>query len=247
VEVIPAIDLRAGRCVRLLQGDYDRETVFGEDPVAVAEHWESLGATRLHIVDLDGARTGAPAEMPTIERIAARVSIPVQVAGGLRTLEHANHYLRAGADRIVFGTAAVKDPRLIVEALAMDKGAVVVALDTRGGKIRTEGWIEESDLDLLDLAGTMEALGVGRVLFTEISRDGMLTEPDYAGLSALRKATRMAVIASGGISSVAQLRRVSALGVEAAIVGRALYTGAIDLREALVAIAGESRVGDAPH
>jgi len=247
VEVIPAIDLRAGRCVRLLQGDYDRETVFAEDPVAMAEHWEQLGAPRLHVVDLDGARTGIPAEMATVERIVATVSIPVQVAGGLRTLEHANHYLRAGAERIVFGTAAVKDRRLIAEALAMDAGAVVVALDARDGKVRTDGWLEGSGRDLLELARDMESLGVGRVLSTEISRDGMLTEPDFDGLVALSAATKMSVIASGGISSVTQLVRLTTLGMEAAIVGRALYTGEVELPKALAAVADASRERDASH
>jgi len=247
VEIIPAIDLRAGRCVRLLQGDYDRETVFAEDPVAMAAHWEQLGATRLHVVDLEGARTGIPVEMATVERIVATVSIAVQVAGGLRTLEHANHYLRAGADRIVFGTAAVKDQRLIAEALAMDAGAVVVALDARDGKVRTDGWLEGSGRDLLELARDMETLGVARVLSTEISRDGMLTEPDFDGLSALSAATKMNVIASGGISSVAQLARLATLGMEGAIVGRALYTGEVNLPKALAAVREASKERDAPH
>jgi phosphoribosylformimino-5-aminoimidazole carboxamide ribotide isomerase len=239
MEIIPAIDLRGGRCVRLRQGDYAQETVFADDPVAVAERWESLGARRLHVVDLDGARTGIPAEMATVERIVAQVSIPVQVAGGLRTLEHANHYLRAGADRVVFGTAAVKDQRLIVEALAMDAAAVVVALDGRDGRVRTGGWLESSEFGVIDLARKMESLGVARTLSTEISRDGMLTEPDYEGLAALTAATTMQVIASGGISSIEQLRRLSVLGVEGAIVGRALYTGAVALPEALAAVAEE--------
>jgi phosphoribosylformimino-5-aminoimidazole carboxamide ribotide isomerase len=156
-------------------------------------------------------------------------------------LEHANHYLRAGADRVVFGTAAVKNHHLIVEALAMDAAAVVVALDGRDGRVRTEGWLEDAGLGVIDLARTMESLGVARVLSTEISRDGMLTEPDYQGLAGLRAATKMKVIASGGISSTEQLARLSVLGVEGAIVGRALYTGAIVLPDALAAIAEHDR------
>jgi phosphoribosylformimino-5-aminoimidazole carboxamide ribotide isomerase len=233
LEVIPAIDLRGGRCVRLLQGDYNRETVFSDDPVSVARRWEELGAPRLHVVDLDGARSGAPCEVATIERIVAAVSIPVQVGGGLRALEHANRYLRAGAERVVFGTAAVKDQRLITEALAMDVGAVVVALDGREGRIQTEGWLEEGGIAVVELARQMEALGVQRVLSTDIARDGMLSEPNYASLAELVATTSMAVIASGGIASVEQIARLAALGVEGAIVGRALYTGDLALSEAL--------------
>lgn len=233
MEVIPAIDLRQGRCVRLLQGDYERETIFSEDPVAMAVHWESLGAPRLHVVDLEGARTGVPAEIETVERIVAAVSIPVQVGGGLRTLEHANRYLRAGADRVVFGTAAVENRPLISEALAMDAGAVVVALDVRDGRVRTEGWLQASQVSALELALEMERLGVQRVLFTDIVRDGTLTEPNYGSLVELRAATRMQVIASGGVASESQIARLGGLGVEAVIVGRALYTGSVDLPAAL--------------
>jgi len=234
--VIPAIDLRGGRCVRLLQGDYARETVFGDDPVAMARRWEDEGASRLHVVDLEGARTGVPCEVESIERIVAAISIPVQIAGGLRTLEHANRYLRAGAERIVFGTAAVKNPTLIVEALAMDAGAVVVALDHRDGQVRTEGWLEASSLCVVDLARRVQSLGVQRVLSTDIARDGMLNEPNYTSLAELSAATSMAVIASGGVSAINHLLRLAELGVEAAIIGRALYTGAFSLREALEAV-----------
>ena len=238
MEVIPAIDLRGGRCVRLLQGNYAQETVFGEDPVAMALHWEELGAPRLHIVDLEGARSGIPAEVATVERIVDAVSIPVQVGGGLRILEHANRYLRAGAERVVFGTAAVKDPRLIVEALAMDAAAVVIALDVRDGRVQTEGWLQASAIGPLDLAREMEALGVRRVLSTDILRDGMLTEPNYDGLLELQSATGMSVIASGGVASTDQLVRLAQLGLEGTIVGRALYTGDLELPGALRAVAG---------
>jgi phosphoribosylformimino-5-aminoimidazole carboxamide ribotide isomerase len=235
VDVIPAIDLRGGRCVRLLQGDYARETVFGDDPVAIARTWEELGARRLHVVDLEGARTGAPCEVESIQRIVAAVSIPVQVGGGIRTLEDANRYLRAGAERIVLGTAAVKDHHLIGEALAMDAAALIVAIDARAGHVQTEGWLEPSDLLAVELARQMELLGVQRVLSTDIARDGMLTEPNYESLAELSAATDMAVIASGGVSTTDQLRRLAELGVEAAIVGRALYTGDVSLPEALQA------------
>jgi phosphoribosylformimino-5-aminoimidazole carboxamide ribotide isomerase len=221
--------------VRLLQGDFSRETVFGEDPVAIALHWEELGATRLHVVDLEGARTGVPAEVETVQRIVAAVSIPVQVGGGLRSLDHANRYLRAGSDRVVFGTAAVKDPGLIVEALAMDVGAVVVALDTREGRVQTEGWLEATAVGAVELALRMESLGVQRVLSTDVMRDGMLTEPNYDGLAGLQSATTMRVIASGGVATSEHVARLARLGLEAVIIGRALYTGDIYLPDALAA------------
>ncbi|MGI8553347.1 MAG: 1-(5-phosphoribosyl)-5-[(5-phosphoribosylamino)methylideneamino]imidazole-4-carboxamide isomerase [Dehalococcoidia bacterium] len=235
MEVIPGIDLRLGRCVRLVQGDFARETVFADDPVAVARHWEELGAPRLHVVDLEGARTGAPVELDTIEAILHAVSIPVQVAGGIRTLQQANQYLRAGADRVVFGTAAVRDQGLIVEALAMDPRAVVVALDGRNGRIHVQGWLDSGGVGIIELARTVEALGVPRVLSTDIARDGTLSEPNYAGLAALQAAVSCAVIASGGVASIAHLKHLAALGVEGVIIGRALYSGEIQLVDALQA------------
>jgi phosphoribosylformimino-5-aminoimidazole carboxamide ribotide isomerase len=233
VEVIPAVDLRGGRCVRLFQGDYDRETAFGDDPLAIALRWQELGAPRLHVVDLEGARTGVPCEVETIERMVAALSIPVQIGGGLRTLEHANRYLRAGADRVIFGTAAVKRPDLIAEALAMDAAAVVVALDGRDGQIQVEGWRERSGIGVAQLAREMEAAGVRRILSTDIARDGTLSGPNYASLAEIRATTRMAIIASGGIASAEQIARLAALGVEGAIVGRALYTGDLTLPDAM--------------
>jgi phosphoribosylformimino-5-aminoimidazole carboxamide ribotide isomerase len=189
-------------------------------------------------VDLDGARTGVPSELKTIERIVAEVSIPVQVAGGIRNLEIANGYLRAGADRIVFGTAAVKNSALIVEALAMDAAAVVVALDHRDGIVRTDGWLEGSAAVLVELAQRMQSLGVRRLLSTDITRDGMLTEPNYRSLQELKAATSMAIIASGGVSNAGQVQMLSTLGVEAVIIGRALYSGDLTLPDALASVAG---------
>ena len=235
MQVIPAIDLRGGRCVRLFQGDYAQETVFSDDPVAMARHWEELGAPRLHVVDLEGARTGQPVEAETVTRIIAALSIPVQIGGGIRTLQHAHHYLTAGADRVVFGTAAVKNPALIGEALAMDPSAVIVALDVRAGRVQVEGWTEAEAVTSVALAREMEALGVHRVLCTDIGRDGTLTEPNFAGLAELVAGTQMAVIASGGVAVAEHVARLAALGVEGAIIGRALYTGAMTLPDALAA------------
>lgn len=235
MEILPALDLRGGRCVRLLQGDYERETVFGDDPVETALRWQQLGAPRLHVVDLEGARSGSPAEAETIERIVREASIPVQVAGGIRSLQQAHRYLQAGADRVVFGTAAVRDPELVHEALKMDEAAVVVALDARDGRIRTDGWLQSSELTVRDLAARMQALGVRRVLMTDISRDGTLTEPNFAALAELQLSGGFAVIASGGVTSLAHITQLAHLGLEGAIIGQALYSGALSLPEALCA------------
>ena len=243
MELIPAIDLRGGRCVRLVQGDFARETVFSDDPIAVALQWEEQGAQRLQIVDLDGSRMGEPMEVETIGRILRAVSIPVQVGGGIRRLQQAHRYLQAGADRVIFGTAAIKDKGLIGEALAMDPSAVIVALDVRDGRVQVEGWLDRTEIEPLDLARELEALGVQRVLSTDVTRDGTLSEPNFDGLSQLCASTSMCVIAAGGVTSVAHLARLAALGVEAAVLGRALYTGAMRLSEALGAIALLGRDG----
>ena len=225
MEVIPAVDIRGGRCVRLYQGDYDRETVFSEDPVAMARHWERLGAPRLHVVDLDGARAGWPVNDRVIEELLSAVEIPVQVAGGIRQLDVIGRYLEMGADRVVLGTAAVHDQPLVSRACAMFREAVVVAVDARRGRVATAGWREASGETPEGLMRRLAELGVPRFIFTDISRDGTLRGPNFAAIGRLVRAFRTPVIASGGVTTVEHLRRLAKLGVEGAIVGRALYDG----------------------
>ncbi|MBM3941744.1 MAG: 1-(5-phosphoribosyl)-5-[(5-phosphoribosylamino)methylideneamino]imidazole-4-carboxamide isomerase [SAR202 cluster bacterium] len=236
MEVIPAIDIRAGRCVRLYQGDYQQETVFAEDPVAVALDWQSQGAPRLHLVDLDGAAQGQPANLKVITAILQALAIPVQVGGGIRDLDTADALLHAGASRVVLGTVAVENPSLVQE-LCQRYGSqrVVVAIDARDGQVATRGWRETSAVSALDLAQEMSVLGVRRLLYTDISRDGTLTGPNYAANAALVQRTGLAVLASGGVASVEHIRQLKRSGVEGVILGRALYTGAVRLAEALAA------------
>lgn len=238
-EVIPSIDVRGGRCVRLYQGDYARETVYDDDPLAVARRWAELGAPRLHVVDLDAARTGTPANEALIIAIARALAVPVQVGGGIRDQATARRYLDAGVARVVLGTAAVRDPALVERLVAADPGAVIVALDARDGVVRTQGWTESGGVTATELAARMTAAGVVRFLYTDIARDATLTEPNYAALRDLAASTTAAVIASGGVARVDQLPRLAACGAEGAILGRALYTGDVDLREAMRAMSDE--------
>ncbi|PKB81086.1 MAG: 1-(5-phosphoribosyl)-5-[(5-phosphoribosylamino)methylideneamino]imidazole-4-carboxamide isomerase [SAR202 cluster bacterium Io17-Chloro-G9] len=234
MEVIPSIDLKAGRCVRLYQGDFSRETVYSEDPVAVAKDWQDQGAARLHLVDLDGAAQGNPANRTKISQILRILSIPVQVGGGIRSLGTAADLIGLGADRVVIGTAAVEDPDM-VEALASRFGSqsLVVAVDARDGKVSTRGWTENTSVDVLELATTMAKLGAVRFLYTDISRDGTLTQPNYVANAELVEKSGMAVQASGGIASLDHIRRLKETGVEGVIIGSALYTGAVKLGEAI--------------
>ncbi len=238
MEIIPAIDIRGGRCVRLLQGDYDRETVFADDPTAVARRWRDAGATRLHLVDLDGAREGWPVNRATVESILAAVETPVQLGGGIRDLDTIRRYLSEGVDRIVLGTAAVKDQALLTSAVTRFPGRIVVGVDAREGVVVTEGWREASEVTAVDLLCRLAELDVPRVIYTDTLRDGTLTEPNFAALKAILSDRRLSahnlrVIYAGGVSAIDHLRRLAATTVEAAIVGRALYTSDIDLAEAL--------------
>jgi phosphoribosylformimino-5-aminoimidazole carboxamide ribotide isomerase len=238
-EVIPGIDLRGGRCVRLVQGDFTRETVFADDPAAVARRWEAEGAPRLHVVDLEGSRDGEARNLDAISAILGAVSIPVQVAGGIRDESGARRLLELGAARIVIGTAAVRDPNLVARLTARDPGAVMVALDARDGVVRTDGWTASAGVGVTELARRMVALGVQRFLYTDIGRDGALTGPNIEAYDSLCAEVDAAVLASGGVARAADIATLVRVGVEGVIVGRALYTGDLLLADALAA-AGEA-------
>ena len=236
MEVIPAIDLRRGRCVRLYQGDYSRETVFSGEPIEVARHWESLGAGRLHIVDLDGAAKGELCHGALVEQIVGAIDIPVQLGGGLRSMEAVEQVLASGVGRAILGTAALGDTALIEEACRRFGERIIVTVDARGGLVATHGWRESSGVTVPELVERMVGLGVRRFIYTDIARDGTLTEPGFGVVAELIEKTAVPVIAAGGISSVEHIRRLGEMGVEGAIVGRALYTGDLDLVEALACI-----------
>lgn len=239
-EIIPGIDLRGGKCVRLLHGDFAQETIFDDDPAAVAKRWQHEGATRLHVVDLEGSRDGEHRNLPAIAAILNAVRIPVQVAGGIRNQEGALRLLSMGAARVVLGTAAVNDPDLVSALVARDPESLIVALDARDGVVRTDGWTKSSGITVAGLARQMTERGVVRFLYTDISRDGALTGPNVAAYRALQSLTSAAVIASGGVSSMRDIVELAGTGVEGVVVGRALYTGAVQLPAALATLAGDA-------
>ena len=236
--VYPAIDLRGGRCVRLLQGAFERETVYGDDPVAVARGFEAVGARWLHVVDLDGARAGHPVQHELVARICAAVHIPVQLGGGLRDRAAIEAAFATGASRVVVGTTAAHDPDRCGELCAAHPGRVVVGLDVRAGQVRVAGWTEAATPDPLALARRVATLGAAAIVYTDIARDGTERGPDLERTSAIARAAGVPVIASGGIGSLDDVRAVAARaadGVAGMIIGRALYTGAIRLEDALAA------------
>jgi phosphoribosylformimino-5-aminoimidazole carboxamide ribotide isomerase len=233
VEIIPDIDIRGGRCVRLLKGDFSRETVFSQDPVEVAQRFYGLGAGRLHVVDLDGAARGQPQNLPTVERIARAVPIPLQLGGGLRQIADIERVMGLGVERAVLGTVAVDEPDLVARACRLFPGGIVVSLDARRGNVATHGWQKGTEVRASRLLEQMAALGVGRFIYTDIERDGTLTRPNFTAIKELVSGTSLPIVASGGISSLGHLEKLRSLGVEGAIIGRALYTGAIELKQAL--------------
>ncbi len=245
MDLYPAIDLRGGRCVRLVQGDFDRETVYGDDPVAVARSFEAAGTPWIHVVDLDAARSGEPVNRPVVEQIAASVRVPVQAGGGVRTLADAAALLGAGVTRVVVGTAAVSQPSLVTEIAARWPGRVAVGLDHRDGEVRLRGWTEGGGRRVLELIPVCIDAGAVAIIVTDISRDGELSGPDVVGLAGLLEATGAPLIASGGVSSLDDLRRLAAVpgpaggapGLSGVIVGKALYTGAFGIADGVAACA----------
>ncbi len=233
MQVIPAIDLIGGRCVRLMQGDFEKETVYSDDPEHVAREWAGQGAGRIHVVDLDGARTGVPVNMDVVGRIVAAVDVPVQLGGGIRTVDVAREAMSLGVDRVMVGTAAL-DGGVISDMLeSLGPEGLLVSVDARDGEVVVSGWTQDGGTSVGAFVAETERLGVRRVMYTDVTRDGTLTEPNYGAVRELVDQTDVAVIAAGGIASVEHLVSLAALGVEGAVVGRALYTGDIDLAEAI--------------
>lgn len=248
MDVIPAIDLLGGRCVRLYQGDYAQAEVFGDDPLEMAQRWVAEGAPRLHLVDLDGAKVGHPVNTDAIRAIAQSVSVPVQVGGGLRSPESVIQLLDLGVERAILGTVAVEQPQLVKELCQGFPGQIVVGIDARNGLVATRGWLEDSSLLATELAQRLEHCGVSAIIYTDIQRDGTLQGPNLKALREMADSTTVPIIASGGISSLTDVLSLLALEskqVTGAIVGKALYTGALQLREAIQAV-GPGRIQDVP-
>jgi len=231
VEIIPAVDLRGGKCVRLYQGDYHKETVYSEDPVAMARNFEAQGARRLHVVDLDGAARGELCNTSAIEGIIRAVRIPVQVGGGVRRLGTVEYLLGLGADRVILGTLAVEDPKLVAEACRKFGERIIVSLDAQEGYVRSHGWLKGTNLPAVQLALELESLGVRRFIYTDITRDGTLTGPNFKAIAELKARLHIPFIVAGGISRVEHLRKLAKMGVEGAILGRALYSGELNFSE----------------
>lgn len=231
MQIIPAIDLRNGQCVRLRQGDYNQETVFGTDPAAMAQRWVAQGAQYLHIVDLDGARQGHPGNAPSIQQIARSSGVPCQLGGGLRTEADIQLALDWGVSRVVIGTRALKDPGWLEEVCRRFPDKVVLGIDARDGRVASEGWLKISETSALELAQKFALLPLAALVYTDISRDGMMQGPNLEAMAEMVRAVSLPVLASGGVSTAEDVRNLSRLGLAGCIVGRALYEGKLNLTE----------------
>ncbi|SJZ55264.1 1-(5-phosphoribosyl)-5-[(5-phosphoribosylamino)methylideneamino] imidazole-4-carboxamide isomerase [Trichlorobacter thiogenes] len=234
--VIPAIDLKEGNCVRLEQGEMNRDTVFSDNPAEQALKWQEAGAELLHLVDLDGAFAGIPKNKAAIESIIKAIKIPAQLGGGIRDIATIEAYLSLGLSRVIIGTAAQRNPELVIEACQKFPGQIVVGIDAKNGMVAVQGWAELTDISAIDLAKKFEDCGVAAIIYTDISRDGMMGGPNLEATKALAEAISIPVIASGGVSSLKDIENLMAIeqsGISGAITGKAIYTGAINLREAI--------------
>lgn len=246
--LFPAIDLKEGKAVRLLQGRMEDSTIYAENPVDVAKDFEKQGAEYLHMVDLNGAFSGKPVNDETIRRIVKSVSIKIQVGGGIRTMERITELLELGIERVILGTIAVKNPDLVAEAARRYGKQIIVGIDAKDGLVAVQGWAETTEMRAVDLGKAMKAVGIESVVFTDISRDGMLQGPNIESTVQMAQETGLSIIASGGISTLDDLRNLQAkalkgVSIEGAITGKALYSGAFTLREALEASGGTARNG----
>ncbi len=241
MRIVPAVDIRGGLCVNLVQGDYGRETVFSKDPASQAEHWRGLGAEIVHIVDLDGAREGRLCVATQLETMA-KAGVPVEVGGGIRNMETLEAVFAAGADRAILGTAAHADPAFLRQAAQAFPGKVVVGIDAKAGKVAIDAWLKVTDTDAVEFARRAEDAGACRIIYTDILSDGMMRGPNLEATAAVARAVSIPVTVSGGMSSLDDIRRVRTIeseGVDEVIIGRALYLNAFTLPEA-IAVAGET-------
>lgn len=231
--IYPAIDIRGGRCVRLVEGDFNRETTFDADPADAARRWAGAGASWLHVVDLDGALAGRPVNRDAVTRIRAAIDLPMQLGGGIRSMEDITATFAMGIDRVILGSVALRSPNLVREAVERWGERIAVGLDARDGYLAADGWLHQSTAPAIDVARTLAEAGVGTFVFTDIRRDGTLAGPNLEALAALIAAVDAGIIASGGVGSLADLRAIAATGAAGAIVGRALYDGRVALTDAI--------------
>lgn len=231
--IYPAIDIKNGNCVRLTRGEFDKETVFSDNPVEMAINWENQGAKFLHLVDLDGAKTGQPRNQEVIIEIANKIKIPVQVGGGIRDIKTVENYMNNGIKRVIIGTAGINDRAFLEKVLLTYGEKIVVGIDAKDGMVAINGWIDKSDLDAIEFAQNMQEIGVKTIIYTDISRDGMLTGPNFEAMNQMAKSVSIDVIASGGVSCIEDVKDLNQTGVKGVIIGKAIYTGDVDLKEAL--------------
>jgi len=232
-EIIPAVDILGGKCVRLRQGRFEQKTIYFEDPLEAAKLWESKGAKRLHVVDLDGARTGTPENLQVVKRIAKEVNIPIEVGGGVRRLDQIEELLKLGVDRIVLGTSAIFNPNLLLNVCERFADRIIVSVDAKGDDVVANGWTRVSSKNVLTLAGEAIGLGVKRFIYTDISKDGMLAGPNFPAIQKFAGSVAAPVIASGGVTTKEDVEKLKQLSLEGCIIGQALYTGAIKLEDIL--------------
>jgi len=244
MQIWPAIDLRGGKCVRLQQGDYARETVFGDDPAAMARHWVAEGASCLHLVDLDGARDGRPTNLPAVEKILAAVDVPCELGGGIRDAETVRRLLDTGLSRLVIGTRALAEPHWFRQLCREVPGRLVLGIDARDGRVATDGWLQTSGVAATELAAQFSDEPLAAIIYTDIATDGMLCGPNLAAMQEMRRATSLPVIASGGIHAADDVRQLAAVGMAGCVIGRALYEHKFTMREALAAAEGGTRQAD---
>jgi phosphoribosylformimino-5-aminoimidazole carboxamide ribotide isomerase len=234
--IIPAVDIKDGRCVRLLQGEMDKETVFSDNPAAMAQRWQAMGAELIHLVDLNGAVDKKPRNLNTIGTILAGVRVPVQLGGGIRDMATIETYINKGVARIVLGTEAIRNPDLVVQAARAFPECIVVGIDARNGYVAIEGWTETTGTTAVDLARRFEDIGIAAINFTDIHRDGMQSGPNIEATRQLAEAVSIPIVASGGVSTIDDIKNLlplTAVGVQGVITGKALYSGSLDLRAAI--------------
>lgn len=227
--LFPAIDIRGGKCVRLTQGDYGKERIYSNSPVKTAMQWESAGAAYIHVVDLDGAKTGAMANLTTIEAIVQTVQVPVQVGGGIRSIADIENYQRVGVSRVIIGTAAIDDKTFLSEAAAQFGDMIAVSIDARKGMVATNGWTKTSDISAVDLIKELNEIGIETIIYTDILKDGMMAGPNFEELAVINGSTSQNIIASGGISSLADINQLRAMNLYGGILGKAIYDGTLNL------------------
>ncbi|MGY0693606.1 1-(5-phosphoribosyl)-5-[(5-phosphoribosylamino)methylideneamino]imidazole-4-carboxamide isomerase [Virgibacillus sp. FSP13] len=228
--LFPAIDIRNGKCVRLIQGDYSKEQVYSDSPTNMALQWEKQQAEYLHIVDLDGAKTGDPINRATIKSIASNTAIPIQIGGGIRSMDIIETYVSLGVSRVIIGTAAINDKVFLQKAVKRYKDKIAVSIDARNGYVATNGWVKTSNVKAIDLVKELEQFGIDTVIYTDILKDGMVTGPNFSELQAINEATSINIIASGGVSSKDDIERLGSMDLYGAIIGKALYDGSLSFQ-----------------